>query len=105
MRLDSLVVAFPAWAGVLPASRRQANTREGVPVARRQFAEGSVGARRLALGLTQQWVADRLGIARCTVQRLEARPAHVRGVRSDVTALRARVNALYRSLERGRVES
>ncbi len=100
MRFDALVVAFPAWAGALPVSRRQANAREGVPVVRRPAAPGSILARRLKLGLTQEAVADRLGIARVTLQRLERRPRYERGVRADVIRMRNRVNALYLALER-----
>jgi hypothetical protein len=105
MRLDALAAAFPAWAGTLPPSRRQANTREGVPVARRPVEPGTVLSRRLALGLTQAQVADRLGVARHTIQRLEARPLHQRGVRADVRRFRARLNEFYLALERKREAS
>jgi hypothetical protein len=100
MELDALVVAFPAWAGLLPVSRRQANARTGVPVARGPVAAGSVLARRLKLGLTQAYVADCLGIARVTLQRLEQRPRYQRGVRADVIRMRNRVSAFYLALER-----
>jgi len=102
MRLDALLVAFPAWAGTLPVSRRQANAREGVPVARRPVVPGSVLARRLALGLTQVEVAEALGVARHTLQRLEARPRYQRGVRADVARFRQRVTDYYLALERAR---
>ena len=104
MRLDSPVVAFPAWlGGALPVSRRQANTRTGVPVAR-DIVPGSIAQRRVALGLTQAEVAGRLGICRQTLQRLEKRPRHQRGARVEVVRLRGRVNDLYLSIERGRVK-
>lgn len=104
MQLSSHVVAFLAWmgAGTLPRTRVEGNAREGKPVARRPALPGSVLARRLALGLTQQRVADLLGIHEHTLRRLEGRRPYSRGVRSDVTRLRSRVNALYLALERER---
>ena len=103
MRLDSPVVAFPVWlGGGLPVSRRQAITRTGKPVAR-DLVPGSLAARRVALGLTQERVAERLGICRQTLQRLERRAAYERGARPEVARLRHRVTDLYYAIERGSV--
>jgi Helix-turn-helix len=102
MRLDALIVAFPQWAGTLPRPRVLGLAREGKPIKRRPAAPGSILARRLALGLTQVAVADRLGIHRETLIRLEQRPRYERGVRSDVIRLRQRVTDLYLALERER---
>ena len=104
MRLDSPVVAFPAWlGGRLPKSRLQGNAREGVPLSRGPVAPGSVRERRLKLGLTLAAVADLLGIHEQTLRRLEARFSR-RGERVDVRVrrVRARVNDLYLSIERER---
>jgi hypothetical protein len=101
MGFEALVMVFPNW-GTLPRTRVEGNARLGRPYKRREAPEGSILARRLALGLTQEAVAGRLGICAQTLRRLEARPRHLRGVRSDVFRLRNRVTELYRRLERER---
>ena len=84
---------------VLPANRRAAGTRTGVPVLRREVADRSLAGRRVALGVTQAWVADSLGISRQTVQRAELRPRHARGVRADARQTARRLAEFYRGLE------
>lgn len=105
MRLDSAVVAFPAWlGGSLPRGHASGVARVGLPRLRADQHGNRLIERRVAVGLTRQRVADRLGVDVDAVKRVERRPAHSRGdVRS--VKLRARMNDLYLSIERGRVKS
>ncbi len=100
MRLDSPVVAFPAWL----APSRPARCAGGLAKSGRPQAPSSgswLAQRRVALGLTQRAVADRLGICRETVARVENRPRYSRAD-ARVTRSRARMNDLYLRLERAR---
>ena len=101
MRLDSLVVSFPAWLlPALPVSDVRGNARGGRPLARDGVPLSLLARRRIALGLTQHQVAERLGIARETVSRLENRVAYRSRKDLRVERSRARLNALYLRLER-----
>jgi hypothetical protein len=102
MRLDSPVVAFPAWlGGSLTPHQRGALKRTGKPRPRATVNPSAIQARRYRLGLTRQAVADRLGVELHAIKRVERRPPHMRGDKRSV-ALRARMNDLYLSVERGR---
>ena len=101
MRLDSPVVAYPAWlGGRLPPCRARGNAKGGRPVVRGDAPLSRLAARRVAVGLTQADVAERLGVCRATVSRVETRPLYVARRDARITRLRSRLNALYLALER-----
>lgn len=105
MRLDSPVVAYPAWlGGSLTRGQRVGLAQSGKPRVRAGVAVSAIQARRCAVGLTRQAVADRLGVDLDAVKRVETRPPHMRGDRRNVQ-LRSRMNDLYLSIERGRVKA
>lgn len=105
MRLDSPIVAFPAWlGGSLTRGQRVGLAQAGKPRLRAGVAVSAMQSRRFGVGLTRQAVADRLGVELHAVKRVEIRPPHMRGDRRNV-ALRARMNDLYLSIERGRVKA
>ena len=105
MRLDSPVVAFPSWlAGSLTRGQRIGLSQAGKPRVRSDVDVSAIQRRRVAVGLTRQAVANRLGVHIDAVTRVERRPKHMRGDRRSV-ALRARMNDLYLSIERGRVKA
>ena len=102
MRLDSAVVAFVPWlGGVLPSGHQSGLSRVGKPCLRAENSARPLTLRRVALGLTQEAVAARLGVHARTIYRLERRPPYSRGD-ARVKRLRARVVDLYRYLEKGR---
>ena len=105
MRLDSPIVGYPAWlGGSLTRGQLVGLANLGKPRRRVGVAYSSIALRRMALGLTQRRVADRLGVSVDCVRLVERRLPHMRGDRRNV-AMRARLNDLYLSIERGRVEA
>ena len=105
MRLDSPVVAFPAWlGGCLTRGQLVGLGNSDKPRRRAGVAYSTIALRRMALGLTQARVADRLGTSVDSVKLVERRPPHMRGDKRNV-AMRARMNDLYLSIERGRVKA
>jgi hypothetical protein len=105
MRLDSPVVAFPA--SMLNALMRgERHPALKVRKVRRKscLAYSALAERRMALGLTQVCVAERLRVDVCAVKRVERRPGG-RRLREQSVLLRERMVALYVSLEARRAAS
>ena len=105
MRLDSAIVAYVPWlGGTLPRAHRSGVTRTGVPRLLLSQVGNRMIERRVAVGLTRQRVADRLGVDIDAVKRVERRAPHTRGDCRSV-ALRERMRSLYRSIETGKVKA